>query len=129
MTFLVAWHLCLSAVASGLPGACAVAPWAAEAAALERVDAPLLLAVAGRENRWRPHDGPEYCGAWQVAPRWSGLTCAELQGQPGAMAAARLLRSFGVRRNERRALERYAGCTRGCTWYTRDVQALARRLR
>ena len=122
-TALLAVSLCLSAVSAGQPRACLLAPWAAEAASLEGVDPATLLAIAGRETRWKQLDNGLQCGAWQVAHRWSGLTCAELHGQPGAMAAARMLRRFDG------DLERYAGCRRGCAWYVREVGALAARLR
>jgi len=76
---------------------CALTPWAVEAAQFHGVDATLLMAIAYQETRFKPwlRGSSGEAGAWQTMPRWVGLTPKELQGQPGAQAAADMLKRWG----------------------------------
>ena len=107
----------------------------ASAASTDNAPAPLLLAIAWREDRFKTADdhGP-MCGSMQVqalqrAGQPWGLTCQELaQPQVGMLAGAAVLRdklraSHG---DMARALQRYAGCKRGCRWYSDQVLDRAR---
>lgn len=106
--------------------AAAHVPWVVDAAVVHHVDPVLLLSVpAGERSRWMPATSPggRYCGAWQTGHLDSGFTCQELQGQPGVMRAARVLKAFHGN------LSRYAGCNKKpCPSYITRVHALERRL-
>lgn len=109
---------------------CALAPVAIEAAEATGQPADLLLAMAWRESRFRIEQrNGRHCGAWQtrawerVGKPW-GLTCAELQQpQPGALAGALVLVYFRnlVGGDTAKALQRYAGCKNGCSWYSDSI--------
>jgi hypothetical protein len=110
---------------------CALAAVTVEAAGRHGLDPAVLAAVAWRESRWRlAAKRGGHCGAWQVGTRWSGLTCPELQqAQPGAESGAAILAWHARHKGDlRRGLEAYAGCKRGCAWYSGEVLGLARAL-
>lgn len=117
--------------------ACALAPWAVDAATEARtwtrepVTPGLMLAVAYVETRWTVGlvNAGGYAGPWQCHPRWTGLTAAELQGQPGAMAAGRILGRFARRGGGlREALRRYSGSGKGRYAYADAVLRESARL-
>lgn len=138
---MTAIALCIAAALSYPPAsavrACRLAPWAVEGAAeartwtREQVTPAVMLAVASVETGgtfktpivggWKG----AYCSPWQVAPKWAGMTCAELQGQPGAMAAGRILGRFARRgKGLVYALNSYGGDSSG--EYARRVMAALR---
>ena len=120
--------------------ACRLVPWAIEGAAEARtwtrepVTPALMIAVAAVETGGTfktPIVGGRngaYCGAWQTRPLWTGMTCAELQGQPSAMAAGRILGRFARRGGGlREALRLYSGSAGDNFVYSARVIALAGR--
>lgn len=120
--------------------ACRLVPWAIEGAAeartwtRESVTPALMMGIAAVETggTFKPWlvNGGGYCGPFQVHPRNTrhSLTCAELMGQPGAMASGRILGRFARRGGGlREALRLYSGSAGDNFVYSARVIALAGR--
>lgn len=127
---MMAFALCL-ALATSRPApdgaevlrGCGIATHTQAAAVAYDIPPTLLLAIAQQETRIRAVTNKGgYCGQFQVHPRWAApATCADLQGEQGPWAAARLLAAYSTRGGVQEALRRYSGSAPGSHWYARQV--------
>lgn len=91
------------------------------------MDPKVLAAIAWQESKFNRHviGSSGECGAMQVLPKYSGLTCKELQGQPGIAAGAYALQQWKRRHGSLRKAIYHYNCgnkeKKRCELYTKAV--------
>lgn len=85
---LLCWSLLTSQIDT--PAALRGCLHAPAAAVTYPADPQTLLAIGYVESRWQPDavSSSGCCGAWQVCPQWSSLTCEQLGTTVGGAAGA-----------------------------------------